>query len=246
MTDSIKVEQTTDYDKFKTIDANRKVSDKMAKHYAQSLVDNGNWLKISPVVVNEGFFVIDGQHRVEAARMAGLPVYYTIANGLTINDTIIMNNDQKRWLLEDYIEAYAKLGNKHYKNLIDIHEDMPSLSYSALVLLAYGREKNGYLKLVRTGAFTIDSMEEMKERIDAIAEVAEVVGLRAYSQEFVKAYLGALRVERFNHGTFVNMLRKHRSGSKKYLVYPTVVENLREIEDVLNYERSLANRVRVF
>ncbi|WP_143462792.1 ParB N-terminal domain-containing protein [Levilactobacillus enshiensis] len=69
---------------------------------------------ISPIIVNEDYVVIDGQHRLAAAKKAGVPIEYIIKPGLNRHDIVRMNTIQRPWGLKDYIEAYANQGKEQY------------------------------------------------------------------------------------------------------------------------------------
>ncbi|MDK9870042.1 ParB N-terminal domain-containing protein [Staphylococcus equorum] len=75
---------------------------------------------ISPVIVNEHMVVIDGQHRVEHARKAGVPVEYIIKNGLGEHDIVRMNTTQRAWSLLNFIESYANQGSDEYVALLNL------------------------------------------------------------------------------------------------------------------------------
>ena len=77
---NFKVLYTTNLNQFKFIDTNRKItssrSQKRIRGIADSMKTNG--VLPIPVIVTSRFFIVDGQHRIEAAKLAGLGVYYII------------------------------------------------------------------------------------------------------------------------------------------------------------------------
>ena len=60
--------ETTDYDIFKGIVGNRKVEKKHVEMLTGA-IDRNNLLNVRPIIVNEEMMVIDGQHRLEAAKL---------------------------------------------------------------------------------------------------------------------------------------------------------------------------------
>ncbi|WP_373879869.1 ParB N-terminal domain-containing protein [Levilactobacillus brevis] len=110
---------------------------------------------ISPIIVNENFVVIDGQHRLAAAKEAGEPIEYIIKPGLDKHDIVRMNTIQRKWNLKDYIEAYANQGKKEYVLLSELiqkgYSDVTStIAISAGVL---GTLADSRLEKIKDGSF---------------------------------------------------------------------------------------------
>lgn len=108
--------KTLDYTKFKPIAGNRPID----KHHVARLVaamERRNLLKYFPLLVNEDRQVIDGQHRLAAARELGLEVYYEVVPGLVIEDVMSINTHSKSWTVYNFIDAWAKLDKPDYIEL---------------------------------------------------------------------------------------------------------------------------------
>lgn len=113
----MKVNKTTDYKKFKKIRGNRAFSKSHLKNLIASIAEN-NLLEYTPIIVNKQWEVIDGQHRLEAAKKLGIPVYYIqVSSGGDLNDVILINANLKSWSLVDYMESQILLGNPDYKTV---------------------------------------------------------------------------------------------------------------------------------
>lgn len=78
--------KTNDYGLFKSIMANREIDDKHVKRLAKSIARK-NLLYIRPLIVNEKMQIIDGQHRLAAAKEIKATVYYLKVDGLTKPET---------------------------------------------------------------------------------------------------------------------------------------------------------------
>jgi hypothetical protein len=125
---------TTDYDQFKIIDSNREVNKNHLRKLINS-IESKNLLYLFPLVINNKMEVIDGQHRLSAAKELGIPVYYMIDNTITKADIAMMNSNRKGWLIKDYIYFHAKEGNKHFEALDKLLEDYPKLTVMSAVRL---------------------------------------------------------------------------------------------------------------
>lgn len=107
---------TDDYEKFKRLDGNRDV--KNLKRILDSINTVGYVL--SPILVNEKFEIIDGQHRLEALKKLGLPVYYIIQPGIGEEECKHLNTGQTNWTTADYISNGAEKGVPDYLRLASL------------------------------------------------------------------------------------------------------------------------------
>ena len=71
------VNSTNDYLKFKTLKGNRNVNKLHVRRLKESFKEA---YLLSPIIVNQNFEIIDGQHRFEAAKSMELPINFIICN----------------------------------------------------------------------------------------------------------------------------------------------------------------------
>lgn len=124
----VTIERTSDYDKFQSIHGNRDVKDAHVERLAEEIVAR-DLTPYFPVLINENWEVIDGQHRLEVCRRLELPVYYIQAPGLDLTSVQRINTSTKRWQLIDYIESYIKQGKQEYLVLRDFSK-LHGIGYS--------------------------------------------------------------------------------------------------------------------
>lgn len=108
--------KTKNYDMFKKHDSNRPIDERNLKNIMFS-IECKNMLDMRPVIVDSQMRIIDGQHRIEAAKRLGLEVYYQIKKDCDNKDMILLNSNQQRWTLEDYMNFYASEGIESYIEL---------------------------------------------------------------------------------------------------------------------------------
>lgn len=149
------VYKTDDLDMFKFTKFNRNIlfTDEMLKQAKEGF--------ISPIIVNEYMVVIDGQHRLEHARKAGVPIEYIVKPGLTEHDIVRMNTTQRPWSLLNFIESYANQGSEQYVALLNlINKKYAGTS----VVISVGRNSTGSYKgltdLVKSGKFEFVNFEQ--------------------------------------------------------------------------------------
>src|SRR5690625_2284032 len=139
--------ETSDYDLFQLSKFNRNVL------LRKEMLEQAKEGFIAPIVVNENFVVIDGQHRLEASKKIGVPVTYIVMPGLDENDIVRMNTVQKPWSLQNYIEAFANQGLEEYVKLVDLikagHANVTVTTYVAMNNLGDRRVRN----LITDGKF---------------------------------------------------------------------------------------------
>src|SRR5271157_6057712 len=109
--------ETTDYEIFKKVTGNREIDPAHVCRLATS-IEKKNMLNVRPIIVNERMEIVDGQNRLEAAKLLGCTVYYLILKGADYEEVALLNSNQKNWAQSDYLKMYAKQGYPHYKRLL--------------------------------------------------------------------------------------------------------------------------------
>lgn len=110
-----KVYKTYDLSIFKSIDGNRVPNLQHIRRLTDSLKVHG--MKCNPILVNEKMEVIDGQHRLQAAKNVNTFVYYIVVNGYKLEEVHTLNLNQKNWNKRDYMDGYADMGVESYIKL---------------------------------------------------------------------------------------------------------------------------------
>lgn len=103
--------KTKNYDQFK-IPPNRPVS----LVHVEKLVDANRKLNLMdcyPIIVNDKMELFDGQHRLQAARILDVEIYYIIKKDLVVDDSslLLINSQTRKHTLHDKIEISLKYGN---------------------------------------------------------------------------------------------------------------------------------------
>lgn len=170
------IKQTTNYDQFKLCDWNRGVSENNLKKIAKS-VEKVGWLK-HPIMVNEDFEVIDGQHRLEYAKRNGLPIYYIVVQGADVQDCVTMNNVRATWTVADYINLFSSQGNDNYIILKNLLETYPFVSATILVAIIKNSSQGGAnTSAIKSGGFEITAKEHDKaiEKLEMLKRCAKAL-----------------------------------------------------------------------
>lgn len=145
-----KVYKTSDLSIFKTIDGNRIVNLQHVKRLSDSIRVYG--MKCNPILVNEKMEVIDGQHRLMAAKEADSFVYYIIIDGYSLDEVHTLNLNQKNWSKKDFMEGYANMGIESYiklKNFVEKNDDFTFNDCIALCSNSSGSSSSDICQKIR-------------------------------------------------------------------------------------------------
>src|SRR5690606_17653551 len=152
-------------------------------------------LMFKPIIVNGAMEVVDGQHRLAAARELGVAIYYQVNNDLRAEDVILMNT-AKAWVITDYLNYYVK---NHYPEYIKLNDFFKSSSIPlrALLSLSAGNSRES-LTAFKEGKFLFD-LEASRDDIEycnlTIAYIRKINGTSRYleSSKFWNCILKLVR-----------------------------------------------------
>lgn len=227
------IHESKDYSQFKVIAGNREVTDTHVKRLMAS-IGRRNLLPYTPILVNEKMEVIDGQHRLEAAKLLNLPVYYTMAEGAKIKDVQLLNAHQKQWTLEDYAQSYASQGVEDYQTLLSFYQNQDLPVSIAVWLLSKDKWGGGHMRDFKEGGFKITSLDEAYEVADRIKIFHEHTTPQVRRS---RGFVRAMRVLHRNEAVdWDRMKDKLGIYARQIPAYQTAKDYLREIEDIYNFK----------
>lgn len=139
------MKSTTDYSIFKEFSSNREVDRKHVNQLVTSIMKK-NLLNVNPIVVDKEMRVIDGQHRLAAAEILGVEIFY-IMEDINREDISLLNSNQKNWGSMDYINFYTVEKRSSFLQLSKLISDYPDMSISALLVLSNSEGKRSLARL---------------------------------------------------------------------------------------------------
>jgi len=245
------MKKTKNYEMFLLLEENRQINKANLNNLKKSIAVN-NMLDKHPIIVNKQNKVIDGQHRLEAAKQLGVEIYYVVDMGrnVGIDEVRLLNANQRRWMLWDHICSYAAAGNQNYQLLKDF-----SLTYNiapsvAIKLLSGGNKgliSDGHdTRRLMEGGFVIPDGALRKAELfsERFLQVREALKKASFTR--TRTFISALRVvianEAVNYNELLHKLKLHGNAMEKR---EGVKEYLRDLEGVYNYGRH-RGRVRLF
>lgn len=195
---------TTNYEKFKKIKGNRLVNRAHVRELI-SKIENNDLSQYFPILVNEDMGVIDGQHRIEALRTLGLPVYYEIKEGLNIDAVRGLNSGQKNWTWRDYATSYADEGNVHYIGFLSLADEFGfNFSTTAIFCSIQGSGRGGVM--FNSGELNILDMEKVRTLLENYTDVCVVARTKS-SRDLAKAFYTLSQMPNYSFNKIIEKLR---------------------------------------
>ena len=109
----VEVIGTQNYGKFRFFPENREINESYVKKLMKKISKN-NLLRDLPILVDDKMRVIDGQHRLEAAKRIGATAYYKKTVDTQRSDIMDINSEPKGWNSADVLKHHIKKDNKDY------------------------------------------------------------------------------------------------------------------------------------
>lgn len=180
--------ETKNYNRFNFIESNREINDNNVKKIEKSILEIG--LQV-PIVVNDNYEIIEGQHRFIALRRNNLVVPYIISN-LASEENIAGLQESKKWTALDFCKSKAAKGDISCSRALEIADDWYAETSKklsiirSLEILMDGRGSSSLRSKLQKGKFLIN--EEYAENIfDAIIVMSEYdMGTTPYGQKITR------------------------------------------------------------
>ncbi len=160
-----KVYSTTEYDMFKSMRGNRDTK----KNNINTILASMNLFGYlgAPIVVNDHMEVIDGQNRLQAAKIAQTPVEFIIRDGYGVKECIELNKNGVKWNTADYTVSWAAQGKSSYEWLLDLQKRYQYFTLDELSALCHTKgmsmQHTAQLRsMYRDGKFVVTDVERAK------------------------------------------------------------------------------------
>ncbi len=210
-----KVEHTTEYNQFSRHECNRKMDEKHVQRI-MTAIEEKNLLDLDPIIVDSNYCVIDGQHRLEAARRLGISAPYIVNESVNSSDMKSLNSILKPWGLVDYLNHYARLGHSEYE-LLEAFMNENKMQISIALQLLNGSKNSNFFKIFKSGKYRFPSNAEYAEVMVKKIQISEVIEFIKRKTSGGKTYLdrvtfyGAMvdffNIKSFNYDTFMKKLQ---------------------------------------
>ena len=210
---------SSDYEKFSILEQNRVVND---NHVSELVVSIQNSGQLTPIIINEKFEIIDGQHRFDACKILKIPVMYLISYKTSIKEVILMNNTQKSWKLPDYLRSFSHNdwhNHETYQKVDKFMREHDLKLTTCIVLLSEGTGSGGStgtalagqgLMSFRKGTYKIGNLARAQAIAKILSEIKAFAPDLVGSDRFCRSYCKLSLETKWDHNSAVYQIKKYR------------------------------------
>jgi hypothetical protein len=192
-----------------------------------------NMLSINPIIVNGKMEIIDGQHRLEAAKALGLHIFYLKDADITKEDIATLNSNNKNWSTMDYINYWTIEKRDGFDKLSSFLSEHPLIPPStALRMMSLGGGNR--LSELKNGYVDVADYRQASEIADILKEYRNIVDF-AYDRNFVLAVISCYRVIGYDHAV---MRKRLEYLSRRVVKCVSVRDYIDMFEELYNYNSS--------
>ena len=203
------MEKTKNYDEFKLREDNRASIDWRHVEKIAASIKERNLLHLRPIQVNARMEVIDGQHRLLAAKRLNVEIYYEVKKELEDDDIIILNNS-KSWCMFDYLNYYSRK-NENYRKMKEFIEKY-DLKITVALKLFSTRDRHTYAAFKR-GEFNYNQRfmhAEMNNCLETIHYIKTHLGNTSFlkASKFWMPLISLVSHKEFDMDKWMNNLQR--------------------------------------
>lgn len=235
--------QTTDYGIFKFLQGNRNIN---RPHLVRLRHSFEKRYLFSPIIVNEKYEIIDGQHRFTAAKELGEPINFIVVNGYSLKEVQMLNTNMANWGQLDYLNAYCDLGYSDYLKLrefMNAYPDFGIRSAQTILTQRSGTDRNRKDKSIKNkyGSYSYKYFEDGEFRAgnyDLAVDIAEkLLQFKPYydgfsRSTFVSAFIGIVKIQDYDHTQMIARV----AASPRSVVHCNNIGQYKEmLEEIYNY-----------
>ena len=218
---------------FKDFSSNREIDEKHVRKLVAA-IEKRNLLSVNPILCDKELRVIDGQHRLEAAKILNVEIYYIVGD-VRRDDISRINSNQKNWNQMDYINYWTVEGRKPYIRLSNLINHYPKFQTSALIALS-NPDLRRSSDDIRTGSLDSSNADFAVKVCDIITQLHEKYLYEfVFDSRFPIALANAMRLENFN---IEKLISKIDASPRSFVACHTVKQYSQLIEETYNFKLS--------
>jgi len=237
----IKIHKTKNYSLFKDITSNREVDQRHVNNLCEAIRQN-NLLHLNPIICNSQYQVIDGQHRIEAAKKLKLEIYYLIDDKIEKKHIAGLNSNQKNWSVLDYVNYFTVERVPEYQVLSEFINKYSWVPVTTLLQLLSGTGKRD-TKAFKEGKIDVSNREECSRILLHIQDIRNIGVSFAYDRNFILAIRDIFQIEGYKPDQMIEKLKIYRLEIEKAAKKE---HYLKQLEPIYNKNKYQQNKLRFF
>jgi len=216
--------ETKNYDRFKFVESNRDINDNNVNKIEKSILEIGIQV---PIVVNDKYEIIEGQHRFVALRRNKLVVPYIISTSAS-DKYIARLQESKKWNAIDFCRSLATKGNIDCQIALELAEEWNKHSKGkmklarTIELLMDGKGHTGLLTKLKNNDYKVN-IECGKTVYDAVDLMSNLdMGTTPYGQKIIRTLkrmyneFNGLDMDAIEHMTRNNYLKAYSAEGEQF------------------------------
>lgn len=232
---STKIYFSTNYGQFSWMKGNRDLNELKIKRIVAEISSGNNLLKYAPIIVDQEFNILDGQHRFMCAKQTGNPVFFVIKDKMSISEVARLNSNTSNWKNIDYLNSYVSTGNENYIKLEELLQQHKMNILLLATLLHSGTVTDRNVKhLFIDGLFKVQHLDETQNLLNLAKDFEGYV-----SNPFVSRFLLALEKlvaeELYDHNLMIDKLKMSGRKIERIQNPKSIIANM---EEIINFKNS--------
>lgn len=230
---------TSKYDLFVSYEHQRKIHPAHVAKLAGSMNTFG-FLPSKPLQAyrRDGkLHLLDGHHRLNAAKQLGIPVFYVIESEQSEKTVGPENMTVLKWDNRDFVGLFAGKGNEHYEVLAKYHNMGFPVKQAASLLIGESAHSGNVNKSIAAGTFKVkttwycDTIAAIWAKSDGVRRVVDACPFIT-GRTFIEAMSMLLRVDQFDPDLLAKKILNNPMMVKKCA---DRLQALSMLEDVYNF-----------
>ena len=221
------IKSTTNYSLFKPLKGNRNVNRGHVMRIKESMKKQ---MLPTFIEVNERYEVIDGQHRLEALKELGLPVYYIVNEGSGLREAQRHNEIKRKWGYADILASHCAAENENYLFIQYLMNKYDLTINNALIACQRGNDGQSIQYKFQQGELEIKNKKEIEDLIRKALRINALVNV--VRRTVWSAILQCVDNEDFDVDVFMQKLTYLKN---QFSPQVTKKQQIAQIEEIYNY-----------
>jgi hypothetical protein len=242
---SIRVYFSKEYSQFKMLVGNRELNATKIKKIITDIENGTDVLRYCPIMVTEKngrLEIIDGQHRFFVSKKIKSPVWYIIAQDMSLYDIAKMNSNTEKWKSKDFVNCYVQLGNTNYSKLQELMDKYPAPISSMILMLQRGAVTDGSggstKKGFERGEFIVNHLDFT---VNLLEHCDRIISPNRFSRHFIMAVDKIMQAGKVSIDDIIAKINSAPEALEAHGSYKAYLTNM---ENIYNHKKQ--KRVVIF